>query len=182
METDTARRSGPADRRIELYVRGLTSRPGRETRERAVTLLERLDAAGTIATFTVRVWGQEVGLSTTAAETERGRDILDRVGAVRRWANRNDVSVEPFFDGRAATSGITGEEYTTLRLPVAVLAEYADGDLAYVTPHEDCGTVRTVQDRLDHLAATLHDESGENSGRHRERATDRRDREQLSAK
>lgn len=181
METDTARRSGPADGRIELYVRGLTSRPGRETRERAVTLLERLDAAGTIATFTVRVWGREVGLSTAAAETERGRDILDRVGAVRRWANRNDVSVEPFFDGRAATSEITGEEYTTLRLPVAVLAEYADGDLAYVTPHEDCGTVRTVQDRLDHLAAALPAESDDRE-QLQEQGTTQRGRERLSAK
>lgn len=179
METDTGRRPHPADRQVELYVRGLTSRNGRETRERAVTLLERLDAAGIIATFSVCVWGQEVGLSTTAVETERGQEILDRVGAIRGWASRNDVSVEPLFEGRTTTSEITGEEYTRLRLPVAVLAEYEDDAIVSVTPHEDCGTVRTVEDRLDQLAATLPDDP-EDDPEFREQETAQRGHERLS--
>jgi hypothetical protein len=61
-------------------------------------------------------------------------------------------SLEPFFDARTTTSRITGGECTVLRLPMATMAEYEGGDLAYVTPHEDDGVVRTVGGRLDVLS------------------------------
>jgi len=146
------RRERTADRRVELNVRSLASRTGDGVQERAVEALRRLEADGAVASFAVRVWGEQVGLSTTAVETERGQEVLERVGAFRAWANRNGVSLEPFFDARATTSRITGEEYTVLCLPVAAMAEYEGGDLAYVTPHEDDGVVRTVGGRLDVLS------------------------------
>lgn len=139
-------------RDVELHVRSLSSRTGQELRERAIEVLDGLESAGAIDSFTVDVWGERVSLSTTAVETARGRQVLDRVGTFRAWANRNGVSLEPFFDAHATTSRITGEEYTTLCLPVATLAEYENDTLVYVTPHETDGSVHTVQDRLDILA------------------------------
>ncbi len=168
MDTVSPRRELPADRRVELCVRDLSSRTGHETRERAIGLLGSLDDAGVLDSFSVRVWGREVGLSTTAVETGRGEEVLERVGTFRRWATRTGVSLEPFFDARATTSRITGEEYTTLRLPVAALAEYENDDPVYVTPHEDHGTVRTVADRLDRFEQGL-DSSGDRAGHERDR-------------
>lgn len=136
--------------RIELNVRSLASRTDSGVQERAVGLLERLHTRGEVR-FSVRVWGERVGLSTTAVETTCGQDLLERVGAYRGWANRANVSLEPFFESRATTSRITGEEYTELRLPVLAMAEYEDDEVVYVTPHEDGGQVRSVADRLDRL-------------------------------
>lgn len=143
--------SDTADRRVELSVRALSSRTGGGIQERALDLLERLERAGAVESVGVHVWGERVGLSTTAVETDCGQRVLDRIGRFREWANRNRVSLEPFFESRVTTSRITGEEYTTLHLPIIVLAEYENGDVVHVTPHEDDGSVTTVQDRLEHL-------------------------------
>jgi len=159
-------RAGARSRRVELFVRSLASRTGDGPQERAIERLRRLEEAGDVATFRVRVWGRQVGLSTTAVETDRGRDILGRVGAFRDWARRHDVSLAPFFDSNVTASTITGEEYATLRLPVVAMAEF-DGDrLVYVTPHEADGTVHTVADRLEGLGRRRPDrESPERIGR-----------------
>lgn len=67
----------------------------------------------------------------------------------------NVRSLDPFFDSRVTTSRVTGEEYTTLRLPMVVMAEYEDGDVVHVTPHETDGSVRTVEDRSDRLEESI---------------------------
>ncbi len=140
---------GTTDRRVELHVRSLASRTGDSVRERAIGLLGRLEAEGEIASFAVRVWGERVGLSTSAVGTDRGQEVLERIGAFRAWAGRNGASLDPFFRSGAADSRLTGEEYATLRLPVAVLAEYEGDSLVHVTPHERDEVVHTVDDRLD---------------------------------
>lgn len=141
-------------RRVELYVRSLASRTGEGPQERAIDRLRRFDAEGTVDSFGVRVWGDRVGLSTTAVDTPRGEDILGRIGTFRAWATRNGVSLDTLFEARETTSRITGEEYAILRLPVLLMAEYAGSDLDHVSPHERDGTVRTVDDRLDALGDT----------------------------
>lgn len=144
----------PPGSRVELNVRSLASRTETGVQERAVELLDRLEREGALASYTVRVWGERVGLSTTAVETNRGQELLERIGTYRGWANRNGVSLEPFFESSATTSRITGEEYTTLRLPVIAMAEYEDGEVVHVTPHENEGGVSTVDDRLDRFEAS----------------------------
>ncbi|MFT4923701.1 MAG: hypothetical protein ACI8XM_002931 [Haloarculaceae archaeon] len=138
-------------RRVELYVRSLASRTGEGPQERAIDCLRQFDTGGFVDSFTIRVWGNQIGLTSTAVETDRGADILDRIGAFREWASRNDVSLEAFFDSRETESHLTGESHTSLRLPVLVMAEYEGDDVAYVTPHERDDTVHTVDDRLDEL-------------------------------
>lgn len=143
-----------------LYVRSLASRTG--CQERLIKRLKQLDDAGSLASVDVHVWGREIGLSTTAVETDSGRSILDTVGEFRAWAEQNDISLERFYESRTRVSGLTGEEFTTLRLPMVALAEYEDGDLVSVTPHERESGVRTVDDRLDRLATTMSDATGMN--------------------
>jgi hypothetical protein len=143
---------------VTLCVRSLVSRTG--CQERVLKQLQRLSDAGTLESVSVRVWGTEVGFSTTAVETVEGESILDTVGEFRAWADHNGVSLEPFYEDRTRVSGLTGEERATLRLPVLALAEYDDGDLVSVTPHErECG-VRTVEDRIAMLGQTTSDTTG----------------------
>lgn len=142
----------------ELYVRSLASRTG--CQERVIKQLQSLADKGSLESVTVHVWGEEVGLSTTAVETASRRSILDTIGTFRSWADANDVSLVQFYEERTRVSGLTGEEFTTLRLPVLTLAEYQDGELVSVTPHERKSGVRTVEDRLEMLATTMADATG----------------------
>lgn len=139
----------------ELYVRSLASRTG--CQERVIKQLQQLDTEGRLAGVDVHVWGTEVGLSTTAVETDSQQSILETVAQFRSWADSAGVSIEKFYEDHTRVSGLTGEEFATLRLPVLALAEYEDGELVSVTPHErDCG-VRTVPDRLEMLAGSVGD-------------------------
>lgn len=151
MATTPARPVDTTDRRIELYVRSLTSRTRDGVVERVVEGLRRRRSAGAIDSFTVRIWGERVGLSTTAVDTDRGQDVLERIATFRRWASRNRVSLAPFFESTQTTSRVTGEAYTTLRLPVIAMAEYRGTEVVLVSPHEGTDGVCTVEDHLDRL-------------------------------
>lgn len=138
---------------LELFVRSLapTARSGE-----LETVLDRLDALverGVVDDYSVTVWGEEVRADGDAVErTAIGRHVLDSLASFRAWAADNDASVSRFYETRPVERGLLGEEYTVTTLPVVAMAEYGDGDLQYVTPHEMEGTVRTVRDRLDVLA------------------------------
>lgn len=136
-------------RSIELFVRSLepAAAPGPDHAGR----VRALAAAGRVADANVTVWGTEVGLSTTAVRTPRGKCILDRVAELRAWADERDVTVVPFFESREVTSSVTGEAYTALRLPVSCLAEYDGGELVHVAPYTDGTAVCSVDDRLRRL-------------------------------
>lgn len=138
-------------RRAELYVRSLSSRTGQQ--DDFIEQLRRLSGEGTIASFDVCVWGERVPLSTPAADTMRGQEILDTIARLRQWGRESGASLEPFFTTRETDSTITGETYATLRLPAVLLAERVDGRLVCVRPAERDGTVLTIEDRLETLLA-----------------------------
>lgn len=139
---------------VELFVRSLSPDTGRGPQSAVLEELRRLEETDRIDELSVVVWGREIGLSTTAARTETGRTILDRVGSFRSWAAANDRSLEPLLSTREVTSQFTGETHSTLVLPTMLLAEYRDDELHHVTPHETDGTVATVADRLEALATS----------------------------
>lgn len=150
--TDEANRNQP-DRTAELWVRSF-SPAGLESEHRDVyERLSALEATGAFEDVVVRTWSKEVGLSTTAARSERAGIVLDRVAAFRAWADERGVSIEPFFGTRETTSAVTGERYVARTLPVRALAEYRDGDLCHVAPHAQDGRSLTVGDRLDRIGA-----------------------------
>lgn len=139
----------PDRRRLELYVRSLSAAdtPAEDHARR----VRALASDGHVAEGAVLVWGQEVGLSTTAFRTRIGKCILDRIGTFRAWAAERDASMEPFFTSRTVTGRVTGESYAALRLPVTCLAEYVGDDLVHVAPHRDASRTVTVADRLREL-------------------------------
>lgn len=138
--------AAPHSDSVELFVRSLsptgTSACQHVDRVRDLASTDRVERAS------ISIWGDEVGLSSTAPRTESGRLILDRVAAFRNWADDRNVTMAPFFDDRAVTSSVTGEEYTALRLPVSCLAEYADGELVHVAPYSNGDAICSVADRL----------------------------------
>jgi hypothetical protein len=142
--------SGTSDgRTLELFVRSLAS--GEDSGPAHAQRVRALAAAGDVREASITVWGEEVGLSTTAIRTPMGKAILDDVAALRSWVDERDVTMVPFFESRQVTADVTGEAYTALRLPVSCLAEYVDGELVHVAPHTDGTSVCTVDDRLQRL-------------------------------
>lgn len=146
--------------RIRLFVRSLG--PGEDApdlerlRERLTALVERGRADG----YEVHVWGKHV--SPAAEWTGPGRFVLDAVDEFRAWADREGASLAPFFETETRRSTIRGEEQRRIRLPTVALAEYEDGDLRFVAPCVEAGSVRSVEDRLGELlAGALADEDRE---------------------
>ncbi|MFB6179471.1 MAG: HTH domain-containing protein [Halorientalis sp.] len=150
MSTDTTREAVTVD----LHVRSLAPRAGHTQQTTAIERLDDLESAGRLAAFNVHVWGHQVSLSTAAADTAAGQFVLNRVDQFREWADETGRSVDSFFETRRIESEITGEQYAALVLPSLTLAEYHDGDLAYVAPCSDGDSVCTVEDRIDTLAAS----------------------------
>jgi hypothetical protein len=148
----------------ELYVRSLCPTGGRGRQRAVVDRLRDLRDRGQIDELRVRVWGERIGLSTTAVRTEAGTALLDRIGAFRSWAAENGRQIEPFFETRETASEITGEEYTVLVLPTMVLAEYANEQLRHVAPcritdanevsQAGTGRICGIDDRLTSLGRT----------------------------
>ncbi|WP_435318228.1 HTH domain-containing protein [Haloarchaeobius sp. TZWSO28] len=140
-------------RTAELWVRSHS--PFGAAPERATVLdsLETLEEAGYFEDVTARLWGKRVGLSTMAARTEEGTEILDRVTDFRTWAERNDATVEQFFPERMMDSHLVDESYLVQELPTLALAEYEDGEVVHVTPCIVDGTLQTVEDRVSTIEA-----------------------------
>jgi hypothetical protein len=145
----------PDGRRLELFVRSLA--PARGPAADHARRVRALATADRVAAADVYVWGEEVGLSTTAFRTPVGKCVLDRVAAFRGWAAERDATMEPFFEARDVRGTVTGESYATLRLPASCLAEYVAGDLVHVAPIRDGSRTVTVGDRLAALEAPTED-------------------------
>lgn len=136
---------------MELFVRSLTPSGAAQRQEAILDRLERLDERGVIDGYTVTVWGEQVVPGSLAARTDAGKEIVATVDSFEEWASAMGVSVDRFFEEQSVESAVTGERYAATSLPVLAMAEYVDGDLAWVTPHEDEDGVHTVVDRLDRI-------------------------------
>ncbi|WP_267639400.1 HTH domain-containing protein [Haloarchaeobius amylolyticus] len=146
--------SHPTDTRTaELWVRSHS--PFGAAPERATVLdsLETLEEAGYFDDVAARLWGKRVGLSTMAARTEEGTEILDRVTDFRTWAERNDATIDQFFEKRMMDSQLVNESYLVQELPTLALAEYENGEVVHVAPCIIDGTLQTVEDRVATIEA-----------------------------
>lgn len=135
---------------VELYVRSLERTGGLDALDEVVERLSSLEAAGDLESFGVEIWGRGLSVST-ATRTDAGSELLDRVAAFDRWADRTGRALDPALDRRALRSAITGDLDRHVELPAMLLAEYECGRLRQVAPCADDGTRTTVFDRLDHL-------------------------------
>lgn len=140
---------------VELYVRSLAGSVG--CQHRALEQLDRLASANELDSFSVDVWGEAIHLSGPALETDRCQSIIDTVHSFRTWADQQGVSLDSFYQRTLESSQFTARSHETLRLPVVALAEYEDGNLVRVTPHERNGTVQTVEQHLELLTTNATD-------------------------
>jgi hypothetical protein len=108
--------------------------------------VRRLADRGVLAAVEREEWASRVPLS------ECGSAVRDTYLSFTAWADEAGVSLTPFFSTRECYG--TGEDEPTdfLVFPALCLAVYDDDQLVAVYPHEEAGTVRTVQDGLDALA------------------------------
>lgn len=110
--------------------------------------LRRLREADGVEAIDVAVWGRSFDPTGPAAATDPGRALANRLEAFRRWAAENDASFDPFFRPRTV-EGLAGEACTRVDLPTVALAEYRDGDLAFVSPCRLGGRYRPVLERAE---------------------------------
>ncbi|MEF8785320.1 MAG: HTH domain-containing protein [Haloarculaceae archaeon] len=136
---------------IELFVRSLSPNGAAQQQEAILSRLDRLDERGVVDDYTVTIWGERIVPESLAAQTDTGREMRETVEQFRTWADERGVSLDRFFTDQTIHSAITGDRYSATALPVFAMAEYEDGELRSVTPHErDEGTL-TVEDRLEAL-------------------------------
>ena len=131
---------------VELCVRSLSE----EVQPLLDGTLRRLDGAD-VDRVGVVVWGRSFDPTGPAAATDPGRALADRLDAFRRWAAENDASFGSFFRTRPVRR-LTGETYTRVDLPTVTLAEYRDGELAFVAPCRLGDRHHTALDRAERLA------------------------------
>lgn len=137
---------------IEAYVRSL-SPEGSPQQGPIFERLNRLSGEGLIDYWTVHVVGDTV-CPDTAASTQPGQFICNRIQQFTEWADEQEVSFGRYFERRTVSSELTGEEYETMVLPTVTLAEFDEDDsLRFVSPCFDGETQRTPMDRLEQLLA-----------------------------
>jgi len=140
-----------ADRpRLELFVRSLAPTVGREEQERVVRRLQNLDAEDRIEGFDLVICGDCVCPSSETARTEPGQRLLGRYEDFEDWATGRDRDLVGFErrDVESTLAGATGP-VTGVIFPRMTLAEYRDGDLAFVAPSSNGVEQTSVVDRLD---------------------------------
>lgn len=139
-----------ANRRLELFVRSLCPEGCRPQQDALVARMSELESAGVIEGYDVHVWGKQVELDPET-RTEPGERALATYRSFVEWADRNGRNLGSFFQERAVDSAVSGESYRSVVFPAFALAEYVDGDLAFVTPSADGQRIRTPTDRFDEL-------------------------------
>lgn len=136
--------------RVELYSRSYMPEGAESPQEEVLAWLDRLCERDVLDSCQLRVWGNRVP-TDSARSGEHCREAIDTVGQFRAWAERNDVSLLPFFDERSHHSKITGEQHSEIIFPIMCLAVYRGDNLAGVYPHADDDSVVTIWDFLSSL-------------------------------
>lgn len=135
-------------RHAELYVRSLLPETARSHQQSARERLAALSEAGTLADWSVTVWGRQVPAAPAATDTEFGRVLHGHLRAFTEWARVNDRSLAPAFEVRSVEATIPDERYHAIVLPRTLLVEYGPDGVDCVTPHAGADRVVSVTDRL----------------------------------
>lgn len=127
---------------LELYVRSLAPTGGEPDR---TELVEQVRAAAEQrgGDAEVVVWGR-------AVPADSDHPVADRLEQFRAWATDTGARLVGVDD--CVAGSLADDERHVTRLPSVALAEYRDGELVAVTPHERDGAIRTVADHLGALA------------------------------
>lgn len=138
---------------LELCVRSLTGSADTCRLDVLIDEAESLIAKDRIDTFDTTVWGDELPLDRPP-RTGTGRALYDLLGQFELWADQGQRKIRPFFQSRTVTDELTssGEEREVMNLPDVAIAEFRDGVLEWVSPHQEANCVHSVQDHLSAIA------------------------------
>ncbi|WP_302082488.1 HTH domain-containing protein [Salinibaculum rarum] len=120
-----------------------TRRPVCGPRTDVIDRLSSMRADGTIGSFTVETWPDEVAISE---HTEHAR-VVEVYKEYLLWAEEHNLSITPPFERRTATSLVGGTE-DVLTVPIMCLAVYDNG-LSGVYPCTSEHRTWSVTDYLD---------------------------------
>jgi hypothetical protein len=154
----------PSPLRVELFVRSLAPNGFRQAEESAVERLQQLEATSVLDGLSVYVTGDQICPDAVTASTQPGGFLLDRIGAVHRWADRTDRTIYPFFQRVEEARGIDDSDCSGIRFPAMVLAEYDGDQLRFVAPSADGTATETIHDRLDELEQLAGDDGATGAG------------------
>ncbi|WP_083909295.1 HTH domain-containing protein [Natronococcus amylolyticus] len=107
-----------------------------------VESLRACEEEGTIDELLVRSWPKEVRLS----ENSPYQEVLETYDRFEQWADRRNVSIQPPFRTRTATSQVTDERREVLVTPLLCLECYADDELVAAYPHSTDEETITTED------------------------------------
>lgn len=135
--------------RVEVWMRDLTP-PPEDPRRSILARLRDLEAAGRVDAVSVNVWGRSV-LAPENGHPEGDGPVRKRIAEFRRWADRNDHSLEPAFRRGERSTMLSADRDAVIRLPLQCLAVYEDDRLVGVFPCSSDGGTRTVADCVARL-------------------------------
>lgn len=137
---------------VELYVRSLAPGPAHSLQDALIARLEELVDRGTLEGMELYVWGDGVCPESAAAGTAAGGFVLNRVDTFVAWARENGFTPRSCLRATDFNSVMAGVEYTAIRFPQMLLAEFDDGELLFLSPCSDTDRDIGVQDHLSALA------------------------------
>lgn len=137
--------------RVEVRLREQTPPAVIETIEETIARLRSLERADKISELRIESWGH-CDCDVTAGIAERS-NIASIVEEFRKWADRNDYSLNPAFKRREVSSMFCDESHVQHVVPIVAIAVYENDTLQCVAPCSDADCAYTVHDCVDAIAA-----------------------------
>ena len=141
-----------AGHRVELYVRSFAPGSSHQLQDAVVRRLQALVEDGHLDGMRLQVWGNGICPESAAASTTAGGFVLDRVSTFVAWARANGFTPRSCLRATDVCSTLADVEYTAIRFPQILLAEFRDGELVFLSPCGDTERSIAVLDHLDALA------------------------------
>jgi hypothetical protein len=135
---------------IDLAVRAL-SPASQPVLDEAVQYLQSAVDRGAVDSYNVFILGDRFDPRAAIAHTPTGQRIAQYVREIRQWAEKEGVSVGPYFEEEEVDCEMSGERYYQVQFPTLSLREYHGDELAFVAPVEIEGQRVDVIDRLEAL-------------------------------
>lgn len=129
--------------KIQLYLRAST--PLKKQPDEVIGFLEFLENQGHIDSFDVHEVPKQ---AHTNNETSNAINIYEKF---EEWANKNEVSIQPFFKKTEYQSSLSGDEGEIVKFPVMSLSIHKDGELNAIYPCLNNEGTHTVYEFLSGL-------------------------------
>lgn len=130
---------------VELRLRRHTPACTASATDRLIQRVRTLEQTGRVDTVRVETW------DCVRPGVQRHAGDLSVIGRFARWADDNDLCLEPGFKRRQVSSLVESGTHLEVVVPLACLAVYEEGDLRTVAPCSNGETVATVDDVVTRL-------------------------------